>query len=223
MNIEKKLLRMRNYQTKKIMESFFKYKPNYILGIRVPILRNLSKKYNDISLVDIDYLLRSDYHECRIIALILLIKLYDRSCAKKYVNFYLKHLKWINNWDLVDLSAHRILGHYLYNLDRQTAKRFLLKLSKSKNMWHRRIAVISVRYFITNDSLNIPLNIFKYLITDSEYYIQTAVGWMLREIGKKNELLLIKFLKKYYKIMPSVIYSYATEKIDTTTKKIISG
>jgi 3-methyladenine DNA glycosylase AlkD len=219
MDIEKQLLQLKNLNIKKIMETFFKHKPNYILGIRLPVLRKLSKQYENISLKDLNYLFNSHYHECRIVALIVLIDLYEKAHDEKYINFYLKNLNQINNWDLVDISASRILGVYLYNSDSKTMKRILLGLSSSKNIWSRRIAVISLFYFIKHDRLNVPINIFKHLVTDPEYYVQTAVGWMLREVGKKNRPVLIKFLTRYYKMMPKVMLSYAMEKLDPELRK----
>ncbi len=183
------------------------------LGIIVPKQRSLSKKYSNLSLSDIQKLLSSKNHEYRMTALFILISKYEKAEDKlkgRIINLYLKNLKKgrVNNWDLVDLSAPKILGDYLFARD----KMLLYTLVRSKNLWQRRIAVLSTFDFIKKGRFKDSLKIAKILISDKEDLIHKAVGWMLREIGKRNLETEINFLNKFYKKMPRVTLRYATER-----------
>lgn len=181
------------------------------LGIKVPVLRQISKKFKDLLLIGIQELLDSQIHEERMIGLFILVEQFrkaDEDQKKAIYSQYLKNTNNINNWDLVDLSADRIVGAYLFERDKQV----LFKLAKSKNLWERRIAVLSTFHFIKNKSFDTTLKISEMLLRDKHDLIHKAVGWMLREIGKRNLPEEEKFLKKYYKTMPRTMLRYAIEK-----------
>jgi len=192
------------------------------LGITVPIQRNLVKKYyQDISLEEIDALLHNEYHEVRLSSLLLLtykMKNAHLEEQEKIVNLYLKNTKYINNWDLVDLSASYILGAYLYenNLDRT----ILYDLANSHDLWEQRIAIVSTHYFIKNNQFEDTLNISKILLQSKHDLIQKAVGWMLREVGKRNYAVLYNFLLEHYKQMPRTMLRYAIERFDSQTREM---
>lgn len=181
------------------------------LGIKVPVLRQISKKFKDLLLIGIQELLDSQIHEERMIGLFILVEQFrkaDEDQKKAIYSQYLKNTNNINNWDLVDLSADRIVGAYLFERDKQV----LFKLAKSKNLWERRIAVLSTFHFIKNKSFDTTLKISEMLLRDKHDLIHKAVGWMLREIGKRHLPEEEKFLKKYYKTMPRTMLRYAIEK-----------
>lgn len=208
----------------KILSRFFKTgKGQYgegdiFLGIAVPEQRKLAKKYFDISLDEIQKLLSSKIHEYRLTSLFILVDKYkkaDEQGKKKTFDFYLKNTKNINNWDLVDLSAPNIAGDYLLGKDKSS----LYKLAKSKNIWERRIAILSTFTFIRNNQFNDALKISEILLKDEHDLIHKAVGWMLRELGKRNQEIEEKFLRKYYKKMPRTMLRYAIERLPNNLKK----
>jgi len=186
------------------------------IGIIVPKQREIAKKYSTLSLKDIQQLLSSKIHEYRLTALLILVLQFQKSNDKSIINFYLKNTKYINNWDLVDLSAHRLLGIYLINKD----KSILYKLARSKNIWERRIAVISTFAFINKDKFEDSLKISEILLNDKQDLIQKAVGWMLREIGKRDQKMEEKFLKKYYKQMPRTMLRYSIERFSQEKRNL---
>ena len=221
--IEKELNKLADPKRAIIYSNFFKTgKGQYgegdvFLGITVPEQRKLAKKYLDLELNEIKKLLSSKIHEYRLTALIILVEKYKKSQNKKELyNFYLKNTKYINNWDLVDVTSHLVIGHYLHDKD----KNILYKLAKSKNLWERRIAIISTFYFIRKNDFKTTLEISEILIKDKHDLIHKAVGWMLREIGKKDQKLEEEFLKKHYQIMPRTMLRYAIEKFDNNKKKL---
>lgn len=180
------------------------------LGLTVPQSRSLAIKYKDLTFEDITTLLKSSVHEERLIALLILVYKFEKenSERKKIYNFYLQNTKHINNWDLVDLSSHHIVGEYL--LDKP--KDILVKLARSKNFWERRIALISTFAFIREKDFNMSLKLAEILVKDEEDLIQKALGWMLREIGKRDLDVEEKFLKGRYKEMGRTALRYATER-----------
>ncbi len=182
------------------------------LGIKVPVQRKVARSYENLSLADIQVLLNSKIHEYRLIALIILINQYKKAEAsgkKKIVEFYLQNTKNINNWDLVDVSCPRILGDYLLDKPRK----ILYQLAKSKNLWEKRISMISTLAFICKRQFSDTMQIAEILLPDKHDLIHKAVGWMLREAGKRDEKVLRRFLDKYYKTMPRVMLRYAIEKL----------
>ncbi|MDD5178267.1 MAG: DNA alkylation repair protein [Candidatus Nanoarchaeia archaeon] len=213
---------LRDQEKAKLLSGFFKTgegqygEGDIFLGITVPNQRELAKKYSDLDLEDIQKLLESKIHEERLIALLILIINYKKSEDKKEIfDFYLKNTKNINNWDLVDLSAPNIIGSYLIDKD----KNILYKLAKSKNLWEKRIAIISTFAFIKENSFKDALEISKILIEDKHDLIHKAVGWMLREVGKKNQEAEEDFLKQHYKKMPRTMLRYSIEKFDEPKRK----
>ena len=181
------------------------------LGIRVPALRKQVKKYQATSLPDVKKLLMSPFHEERLFALLLLVHKFSQgNDAEKTTIYqlYLDHTQYINNWDLVDSSAYKIVGVYLETRDRQ----ILYQLAQSCNLWERRIAIMSTFQFIRNDQFDDTLQLSELLLNDSEDLIHKAVGWMLREIGKRDVATEKAFLKTHYKTMPRTMLRYAIEK-----------
>ncbi|RJQ38486.1 DNA alkylation repair protein [Candidatus Microgenomates bacterium] len=222
--LEEDLLKAKNLQKAKFLARFFKTgKGEYaegdiFLGITVPIQREIAKKYTSLSFDDLQKLLFSKIHEQRLVSLLILISKYKKANEKekeKIYKFYLKNAKNINNWDLVDLSSHLILGDYLLEKD----KEILYKLAKSDNLWEKRIAVISTYYFIKNNCFKECLKISEILLTDKHDLIHKAVGWMLREIGKKDQKIEEEFLNKHYKKMPRTMLRYAIERFGEEKRK----
>ncbi len=215
--IRKELKRLGNKEKAKVLQGFFKTGPgeygegDCFLGIKVPELRKLAKKHQAISIREIDQLLKSSIHEERLLSLFMLVRRYskeDDAEQKIIYELYLKRTKFVNNWDLVDGSAEHIVGAFL--IDR--SKKPLYSLAKSKNLWERRISIMSTFHFIKHNEFSEALKISKILLTDDEDLIHKAVGWMLREIGKRHLPLEEKFLKEHYKAMPRTMLRYAIEK-----------
>jgi len=213
---KKDMNKLKNPKKAKLLSGFFKTgKGEYgegdvFLGIMVPQQREVSKKHRYLSLNDLQVLLNSKIHEYRLTALFILIYQYQKAGNKKaIVNFYLKNTKNINNWDLVDLSAPRILGDYLISKDRK----ILYKLAKG-HLWDKRIAILATFAFIAKKDFNDSLRIAEILLKDKHDLIHKAVGWMLREIGKRDRITEEKFLKKHCKNMPRTMLRYAIEKFD---------
>ena len=214
-----------NPKKAKILQRFFKTgKGEYgegdiFMGITVPESRKIAIKYENLSLEEVEQLLKSKIHEERLIALLLLVHNYQNHEEKRpaIYNFYIKSAdnNYINNWDLVDLSSHQIAGHYLLNKDRS----ILYKLAKSSNIWERRISIISTYAFIRKDQFRDTLKISEILLKDNHDLIQKAVGWMLREVGKKDQQTLKKFLKKHYKQMPRIALRYSIERLPEKQRK----
>ena len=179
------------------------------LGLTVPKTREIAGKYIDLDYGNLERLLKSKIHEERLIALLILVERFKKTDDKKeIVDFYLKSLKYVNNWDLVDLSADKILGNYLLDKD----KSLLYKLVKSENIWERRIAMISTLHFIRNNKFDDTIRIARILMNDSHDLIHKACGWMLREMGKRDVSVLRNFLDRYHKEMPRTMLRYSIEK-----------
>lgn len=193
------------------------YNDEIFLGVSVPSLRKIAFKYSYIDFQTLNLLINSNVHEERFLALLFLIKIYQRGSADQKTevfNFYIKNIDKVNNWDLVDLSAPKILGNYL--LDKSSE--ILYQLASSSNFWRRRIAIVSTLEFIRNNKFENTLNLSKILLTDSEDLIHKAVGWMLREVGKKNLSVLLSFLDQNHKQMPRIMLRYAIEKLSSDLK-----
>jgi 3-methyladenine DNA glycosylase AlkD len=192
-------------------------------GLKVPAQRKLAKEFCDLSLEEIRELLKSPIHEERLISLFILADKYRKAndqLKNKIFNFYIKDRKGINNWDLVDLSAPKIIGSHL----REKDKSILFKFALSKNLWDRRIAVLASFEFIKNNNYETSLELCKLLLNDEHDLIHKATGWMLREIGKRNLEIEVKFLKDNYKKMPRTMLRYAIEKFpESKRKKYLQG
>ena len=190
------------------------------LGLVVPQIRGFVETYyKELEFGDIETLITSPFHEERLLALLVLVKKFenaDKTGRKKIYDFYLRHLKYINNWDLVDLSAPKIVGAYLFEKDRTK----LFTLAHSKNLWSRRVAILSTFYFIYNGDYSDALKISLILKDDREDLIHKAVGWMLREIGKRCSVEAEEeFLKKHYRTMPRTMLRYAIERFPEAKRK----
>ena len=215
--IKKRLYQLANKEKAEILQRFFKTGPgeygegDVFIGVNVPDLRKVVKDFRDIDTEDVIVLLESAIHEERLLALLILVRKYrngNKSIKENIYRLYLNKTKFINNWDLVDGSAHHIVGDYL--MDKNKAS--LYRLAKSEDLWERRIAVLSTFHFIRQGKYEETLKIAKILLFDEEDLIHKAVGWMLREIGKRDMIFEEMFLKQHYKEMPRTMLRYAIEK-----------
>ncbi len=206
-------------ERKRTNEWFFKTeKGSYgygdiFIGVTVPDIRKISKKFSSIiSLSETKKLIQNPIHEVRLCALIILVNQYKNDNPDEIFDFYIQNISYINNWDLVDTSAPYITGDYFY---RNTKKRnMMFEFSKSESLWIRRISIISTFYFIRNNEFSETLEIAKTLINDEQDLIHKAVGWMLREVYKRDEELVKTFLRSNYDQLPRVMLRYAIEKMD---------
>jgi 3-methyladenine DNA glycosylase AlkD len=188
------------------------------LGIRVPVLRKLAKEYQTVTIEEVEQLLKSPIHEERMLALLILTRIYskgDGSVKKEVYELYLNNTKFINNWDLVDVSAEHIVGNFL--LDK--AKNPIYLLAKSENLWERRISIMSTFCFIRRGQYSETLKIARILLHDKEDLIHKAIGWMLREVGKRNLTTEEEFLKGHHKKMPRTMLRYAIEKFPESKRQ----
>jgi 3-methyladenine DNA glycosylase AlkD len=227
--LRKKIKLLASPAVAKTMQWFFKTgKGEYgegdiFAGLKVPTQRELAREFNDLSLTDLKILLNSTVHEERLISLFILVDKYekgDKNEKEVIFSFYLKNRRGINNWDLVDLSAPKIIGKHLLTKD----KSLLFKFALSKNFWERRIAILSTYEFIGNGDYDAAIKIAEMLLFDEHDLIHKAVGWMLREIGKRDLQTEEKFLKIHYKRMPRTMLRYAIEKFpETKRKKYLQG
>lgn len=218
-NLLSDLKSLADLQKAKVLQRFFKTgKGEYgegdiFFGIMVPELRKLAKKYKDLPISDVHKLLISAIHEHRLTGLFILIWQYSKSDEKKkkeIFDFYLKHRAGVSNWDLVDLSCYKIIGDFLLDKDRSV----LYELAKSESLWDRRIAIVSTFAFIDRNDFSDTLNLAEILVSDKHDLIHKAVGWALREIGKKDQAAEEFFLKKHYKTMPRTMLRYAIERFE---------
>lgn len=189
------------------------------LGIRLPTLRSLARDFRDVGLDVALPLLKSSWHEARSLGLMLLIRIFqrgDETTQRKIYDLYLKHTEFVNNWDLVDLSAEHIVGRWLADKNRAP----LTRLAKSKSVWERRIAILATFHYIKKGEYAETLRIAKLLLKDEEDLIQKAVGWMLREVGKRvSEEAEENFLQRYYRQMPRTMLRYAIERFAEPKRK----
>lgn len=213
--ITKQLKALGNKPDAEHAQRFFKTGPgqygegDLFLGIRVPILRQLAKEHRDIGLDDAVELLQSPLHEVRLLALLIMVYQYKRRENQTAVyRAYLANTHRINNWDLVDVTAEHIVGAHLFERDRKP----LYKLAKSKTLWERRIAIIATFYFIRRNQFDGTLAIADLLLNDKEALMHKAVGWMLREVGKRDLKTEEDFLLSRYKKMPRTLLRYAIER-----------
>ena len=224
----KDLRKLKNPQKAKIYRRFFKTgKGEYgegdvFIGLTVPQQRELAKKYVNLSFPDVKKLLSNKIHEYRLTGFFILVYKYEKGNQKekkKIVDYYLSNVQHANNWDLIDCVADKILGNYLLDKD----KKILYKFANSDSLWERRIAIISTFEFIKNNEFDDTLRISEILLNDKHDLIHKAVGWMLREVGKRNQSVEEKFLKKHYKKMPRTMLRYAIERFDENKRKKYLG
>ncbi len=187
-------------------------------GIKMPVQRKIAKEFKNLNYNDIKELLSSNIHEERMIGLLILQGKYEKGDEKekeKVFKFYIRNRKGINNWDLVDISAPKIIGEHLLSRD----KKLLYQFAHSKNLWERRIAILSTFTFIRAGKFETTFKISDILLDDDHDLIHKAVGWMLRETGKKDLSAEEKFLKPRYKKMPRTMLRYAIEKFPEVKRK----
>lgn len=208
----------------KIQQWFFKTKKgeygygSKFLGLTMPQCHSMARKYSSMKLNEIQQILKSEYHTLRMIALLMLIDKYKIGTAQekeKIFSIYLKNTKYINNWDLVDVSCYKIVGDYLLDHPRE----ILYKLAASSDLWKKRISIISTYAFIKQNQFEDTLALAKFLVNDKHDLIHKAVGWMLREVGNRNKKDEIKFLNIYAPIMPRTMLRYAIEKFPESQRK----
>ena len=220
-NVRKELKSMADPDKAVILQRFFKTglgqygEGDIFIGVTVPQSRKIAKKFSQLQLVEVKTLLYSRIHEERLVALLILVWRYssaldNREEKEEIVKFYLDNIKQVNNWDLVDLSAPNILGaHLIDNRDR----RLLYRLAKSENVWERRVAILATYHFIRNGDFSYTLKIAEMLLQDRHDLIHKAVGWMLREVGKRDVTAQEAFLEKYWSVMPRTMLRYAIERL----------
>ena len=226
--IKKELKRFSNKDKAHTLQYFFKTgKGQYgegdvFIGVTSPEMQQIAKKYYEtISLAEVKQLLYSKIHEERLTALFLLVYKYQKIKSpkekKEVCEFYLKNLKQVNNWDLVDISCYKIVGDYLYNHVKN--KKILYKLAESKNMWEQRVSIVSTMYFVRKNDLKDTIKLSEMLLNHKHDLMHKAVGWLLREVGKKDEKLLKKFLKKHYDDIPRTTLRYSIERMEEKERK----
>jgi len=193
---------------------------DFFLGISMPEIRATVAKYKSLSISDWKELLHSPYHEFRMAALIGLIKLFQKAKKEEQTqqiifDIYLTHLDYINNWDLVDVTCRDIVGAFLLQKDRS----ILYELAESTNLWVQRVAIVSTWYFIKHHQFLDTLQISEMLLTHKHNLIHKAVGWMLREVGKRDVLVLEEFLDTHIHQMPRTALRYAIEHFPESKRK----
>lgn len=217
--VKKRLRDLESPEDAAFLQRFFRTGPgeygegDRFLGIRVPTTRRLARECSRLSLEDVVTLLHDEYHEARLLALVLLGERYKRGgpeARREIFELYLANVAYVNNWDLVDLSAPEIVGAHL--ADRRRA--LLDRLARSKNLWERRIAIVATHYFIrVRNELDDTLRIARILLRDEHDLIHKATGWMLREVGKRDQKTLERFLEQHAHEMPRTMLRYAIERM----------
>ena len=222
--VRRRLRELGDRHDAEFLQRFFRTAPgeygagDKFLGIRVPITRKIAREFRGLSLDDAITLLHDPWHEARLLSLIMLVDAYERGTADERETIfraYVKHASRVNNWDLVDSSAPQIVGAHL-----ATRRRGLLdRLARSKSLWERRIAIVATHHFIRNGEFGDTIRIAKRLLTDEHDLIHKAVGWMLREVGKRDIRPLEVFLEEHAHEMPRTMLRYAIERMTPARRK----
>lgn len=212
-----------------ILARFFKTGPgeygegDQFIGVKVPVIRNVGKEFQSLPLSEVECLLHSEIHEERLLALVILVGQFHKSddaARKQIYDLYLANTPEINNWDLVDVSAPKIVGGYL----EQRSRRPLYRLAKSACLWERRIAILATFHFISQGDFTDTLKIAEVLLSDKADLIHKAVGWMLREVGKRDVAVLQAFLNAHCRAMPRTMLRYAIERFpEKLRRKYLDG
>ena len=222
--IQKKIRALADRKKARILQGFFKTGPgeygegDVFLGIPVPAIRKLAREHDGTPPGETIKLLASSYHEERLLALLMLVRDFTRGSGpakKKIYTLYLRNTRYINNWDLVDLSAPHIVGGYLVDKDREQ----LYAFARSRDLWKRRIAIIATLAFIRQNDFGDTLNIAEMLLADGHDLIHKAVGWMLRELGKRDLQSEEDFLLRHHRVMPRTMLRYAIERFPEAKRK----
>jgi 3-methyladenine DNA glycosylase AlkD len=215
--IRKAMRRLGSKERAELSQRYFKTGPgqygegDIFLGLNASELKALTVEHQALAMDDVLLLLESPVHEERMLALLILVRAYskgDETTKKRIYETYLANTRFINNWDLVDASAHYIVGRYLIDKSRKP----LYSLARSSSLWERRIAIVSTFWFIRQNQFADTLKVSKLLLADKEDLIHKAVGWMLREVGKRDLPAEEGFLREHYKMMPRTMLRYAIEK-----------
>ena len=216
--IKKAVQAHKNHIRAKQSQYYFKTGPgeygegDIFIGLTTPIIRKLAKQFQQARLPTIKHFLYSPIHEERLLALIILLYQYPQKTNAKQqeiFDFYITHLDQVNNWDLIDVTAPGVVGRHLYHHPDTLS---LPSLAASENMWHRRVAMLAAFYFIKQQSYALPIAIAKQLRNDKEDLIHKVVGWMLREIGKRDLTVTKDFLNQYGATLPRTMLRYAIER-----------
>lgn len=224
-DIRKKMRKLGTKERAELAQRYFKTavgeygEGDIFLGLNAQEIRTLAKEYRAISFEEILNLLQSAIHEERAIALLILAQAFargDEATKKQIYDLYLQQTRYVNNWDLVDCSAAQIVGAFLLNRD----KKPLYRLAKSKSLWERRISIIATFHFIRQNEFSETLKIARMLLADKEDLIHKAVGWMLREVGKRDQDVEEQFLLEHYEKMPRTMLRYAIEKFPEARRQM---
>lgn len=224
-DVLKQLKKLGRKDKANVLQRFFKTgKGQYgegdvFIGVMVPEQRLLAKKFWQLPLTEVEVLLNNKFHEVRLTALLILVQKYQHAVTirdkKTIFDFYIKNLTRVNNWDLVDVTTPNIVGDYLLERPRQ----LLYRLAKSKNLWFRRVSVLACFAFIKNKDFNDFVKLAELHLSDQHDLMHKAVGWMLREMGKRDQLALLKFLDAHACAMPRTMLRYAIEKLDEKVRR----
>jgi 3-methyladenine DNA glycosylase AlkD len=227
-DVRKELKSMADPDKAAILQRFFKTGPgqygegDIFIGVIVPQSRQVAKKFSQLPLGEVRTLLYSRIHEERLVALLILARRYSSASSRmekeEIVKFYLDHIKQVNNWDLVDLSAPNILGAHLVD-SRDRRRRLLYRLARSENLWERRIAIVATHHFIRNGDLSDTLKIAEMLLQDRHDLMHKAAGWMLREVGKRDAAAEEAFLEKHFSVIPRTMLRYAIERLPENKRR----
>lgn len=225
-DVIKRLKQLSDPEKANIYRRFFKTgKGQYgegdrFFGLTNPKIHSVVKQFKHLPLKEVSELIRSPYHEARVTAALILVNQYqnaDELGKEKVYKLYCNSFKYINNWDIVDLSAYKITGDYIFNHPKLQAK--IAAWIKSKHLWTRRIGVMSTFTFIRNNRFNLTIDVCKSLIYGKHDLIHKATGWMLREVGKRKVEELTNFLDEYHKVIPRTMLRYAIEKLTPTQRE----
>jgi 3-methyladenine DNA glycosylase AlkD len=227
--IKGRLRKFANKEKAEVLRGFFKTGPgqygegDLFLGVAVPNIRKVAKECRAASLGEVTKLLPSAWHEERLLALLMLVERFaagNDDLKTKIYRLYLKNTKYINNWDFVDLTAPNIVGVHLADKSRKQ----LYTFARSKNLWQRRIAILATFAFIRRNDFADTLGISEILLADKHDLLHKAVGWMLREVGKRSLSTEEKFLNQHYKTMPRTMLRYAIERFpEAKRQKYLKG
>ena len=186
------------------------------LGINAANTKMIAKKYKEISLKEVEKYLQHKFHEVRVVALLIMIDRFAKTGDKAIYDMYLRNVEHINNWDLVDISAHKVVGKWSW--DNKNTKD-IVKLSETKHLWSERVSVVSTWYFIKKGDYDLTLSLCKHFINHKHDLMHKACGWMLREVGKMDEKVLLRFLDEYHKKLPRTSLRYSIERLSKEQKK----
>ncbi len=217
-HVEKALRGKANPEKAEFFPRFFRTRPgdygegDQFIGVIVPDQRAISKKFAQLPSPEIEILLNSPFHECRLTGLFILVHQFQKAkteaAQKAIYDFYIRLVDRVNNWDLVDGSCHKIMGPYLFERSRKP----LIQFAKARHLWKNRISIVTTYYFIRRDDLDTTIEIAEILLSHEHDLIHKAVGWMLRELGKQNPRMLLLFLSQHFSKMPRTMLRYAIEK-----------